>query len=155
MAQQLASAYEVPYLAEYAREYIGALKQAYTYEDVIAIAREQRRREDELAINGHSRIFFDTDLLVLQIWLQDKFQSVPEWITQAITPQRYDLFLLMYPDLPWQADVQREDAERLNELFSVYESALHDHNLAYRVVQGKGEARLQNAVKALVKFEGL
>lgn len=155
LAQQLASTYEMPYLPEYAREYIGALDRPYTYKDVIAIGREQLNREDQLAGEGHSRIFLDTDLLVIKIWLQDKFQLVPEWITQAINPKRYDLFLLMYPDLPWQADAQREDAERLNALFSIYEKALKDYNLAYAVIRGKGEGRLQNAIKALANFEGI
>jgi len=149
LAQQLAQAFNAPYLPEYAREYVEALNRPYTYADVIAIAREQVKREDQLAGEGHSRIFLDTDLLVLKIWLQDKFQLVPEWITQAINPKRYDLFLLMYPDHPWQHDPHREDPERLHALFVMYEAALQNLELTYHVIKGNGEARFDNALEIL------
>jgi nicotinamide riboside kinase len=152
LAQQLADAYQRPYLNEYAREYMETLDRPYSYEDVIAIAKEQQKREDDLANQGHSHVFLDTDLLVLKIWLQDKFQSLPEWITEAVSPQRYDLFLLMYPDLAWQPDAQREDPERLNELFVIYENALQDAHLTYRVIRDEGEARVQNAMQAIEAF---
>lgn len=152
LAQQLAHYYQTTYVPEFAREYINGLNRPYTFEDVVHIAEQQMSWEDQLAKEGHEWLFCDTDLWVIRIWLLDKFGKVPDWIETAINHSRYDFYLLMAPDLPWQADALREDAYRLETLFQKYYQQLDLAGNPFSVIRGQEEARFNNALYHLAKF---
>ena len=151
LAKQLAHYYHTNYVPEFARFYMNSLKRPYTFEDVVHIAEQQMSWEDQLAKEGHEWLFCDTDLWVIRIWLLDKFGKVPYWIEKAINHSRYDFYLLMAADLPWQADALREDAERVETLFQKYYQQLSDAGESFAVVKGEGDDRFNNALLHLAK----
>lgn len=152
LAKQLASVYQAAYVPEFAREYIGQLERPYHYEDVLHIAEKQKALEENKVQGAPRFLFCDTDLLVIKVWLDDKFVQNPEWIESYLAEAPYDFHLLMYPDLNWEYDEQREDAQRLEALFEKFVFLLNHYNYRYSVINGKGYYRFQNACEALENF---
>lgn len=151
LTHQLAAHFNAFFLSEYAREYIDQMEEPFTYDflEVEIIAREQYKREMAFREKGVDWAFCDTGLLVLKIWMKDKFRKTPDWLDDALHQTLPDLYLLTYPDLPWRPDHQREDPGRGQELFEIYQQALDDLKVPYTIIKGTEEERLQNALKAL------
>jgi NadR type nicotinamide-nucleotide adenylyltransferase len=149
LARELATHYETVWVAEYAREYIDNLNRKYNYVDILEIAKGQISRENVLAENAHKILFCDTGLLVPKIWCNVKFGKCHSWILDAINNHKYDLYLLCKPDLPWQADPQRENPDDRDELFDLYLNELETQGLPYFIVEGNEGKRLHNAIQCI------
>ena len=159
LCRRLAKRFDVPWLAEYAREYFSERRQGgcsadghdYQSSDVATIAGEQIRRERALLERTAAGVVLDTDLAVVLIWWQEKFGPAPAWIEAAFAAQSPRLYLLCRPDLPWQADPLRElpdeiDRQRLHER---YKRLLSDRQLPFVEIGGSGEARFEAACAAV------
>lgn len=150
LALELAAAFAVPCLPEYAREYLEERLErtgdgSYDEADLAAIAREHIRREGAFVRSAERGGVIDTDLIVILIWWNERFGESPAWLHRAIARQPKRLYLLCVPDLPWQADPLRESEHDRERLFDVYQAALTDLRLPFAVVAGKGEARFDAA----------
>ncbi len=145
LAEWLSNAYQTLWVPEYAREYLEINGPDYLMEDVVAIAHGQLSREDAVAKNARKVLFCDTDLLVTKIWCEVVFGTCPEWIEQRFLAHRYDLYLLCYPDIPWEPDPLRENPDNREELFELYLKTLKDYKLPFHVVKGLGNVRFENA----------
>ncbi len=145
LAAWLAEAYQTLWVPEYAREYLEKNGPDYLLKDVVAIARGQLERENIAAQKVKKVLFCDTDLLVTKIWCEVVFGTCPDWIEQHFQLHRYDLYLLCYPDLPWEPDPLRENPDNREELFELYRRALEENELPYRIVKGFGAERFENA----------
>lgn len=146
LAEQLASHYQTHWVTEFAREYLEENGPDYGPEDVVKIAKGQLEKEEKAALQCRKLLFCDTDMLVTKIWSEVVFGACPPWIEQQFTTHVYDLYLLCYPDIPWEADPLRENPENREELFWLYESALRKQGFPFRVVKGMGTQRLENAI---------
>ncbi len=149
LAQQLAARYQTVYVPEVARTYLDTLGRPYTYDDLLLIAQEQFRLEEEMAGRANRYLFCDTDFIVLKIWSYDKFLKCDPWILEKVRRHRYDRYLLMDIDLPWQPDPQREDPSRRDFLFSLYQAELDRIGADYYIVSGRQEERVENAVRVV------
>ncbi len=145
LAAWLADKYQTLWVPEYAREYLEKNGPDYTLEDVVAIARGQLAQENAAAENTREVLICDTDLLVTKIWCEVVFGNCPEWIEQQFLSHRYDLYLLCYPDIPWEPDPLRENPGDRGKLFALYRQTLAENNLPFRVVKELGTARFENA----------
>ncbi len=145
LALWLAAEYQTLWVPEYAREYLEKNGQDYKLEDVEAIARGQLARENAAAKSVRKVLFCDTDLLVTKIWCEVVFGVCPEWIKQQFHTHQYDLYLLCYPDIPWEPDPLRENPDNLKELFELYRKTLKENNLPFQVVKELGDVRFENA----------
>ena len=140
-------------MAEYARAYIDRLGRPYVEQDILAIAREQLRQEEEMEQqlgNGKTSpayLFCDTEALVTEIWSEVKYGRCDPWILHQVERRVYDLYLLCDIDIPWEYDPQREHPLMREHLFNLYHSALQERGRNFRVVSGLGIERLQNAIK--------
>lgn len=136
---------------EFARAYVGGLRRPYTYEDVCLIA-DQNRRE---ALAAEGLTFFDTELIITKVWLDEVYGKRPGWLTEPVPPAcQMDFYLLLVPDLPAVPDLLRENLEQSarERLFRIY---LHEIELTgkpYAVISGEGEQRLLNAEQAIRPF---
>ena len=157
LCQALAQRFDVPWLAEYAREYFenrpsgadgGPAGAAYEQSDVAEIAREQMRREAELLAATDGGVVLDTDLTVIVIWWREKYGAVPAWIDYAFAAQAPRLYLLCQPDLPWQPDPLRESRRDVPRLHEQYRRLLTERRLPFVTVEGTGAARTEAAVAA-------
>ena len=153
LAQQLAERYRTVFVPEVARSYLASIGRPYTYDDLLIIAKEQYRMEQQMAKKASRYLFCDTDFLVLKIWSLDKFGRCEPWILNRVERHRYDLYLLMDIDVPWEPDPQREDPYRREALFGLYQSELEKLGVSYDIVSGKQEERLKRAMAIMhVKF---
>lgn len=153
LALELAAAFDVPCLPEYAREYLEERlartgDASYDEEDLATIAREHMRREADFVRSGGHGGVIDTDLIVILIWWNERFGESPAWLHDAIARQPKRLYLLCAADLPWQADPLRESQHDRGRLFDVYQAVLTQLRLPFAIVAGQGGARFDAARNA-------
>ncbi|MBC8489177.1 MAG: ATP-binding protein [Bacteroidetes bacterium] len=153
LAERLARHYNTVWVPEYAREYIDNRTRPYDYEDILVIAKEQLKREEQLVRKANNLLFCDTELIVTKIWCEVKFKKCHDWILKTIEQHTYDIYLLCKPDIQWKYDPQREDSETREQLFQLYLNELNERNLPYAIISGTGEVRVKNAIKLIDSFE--
>ena len=123
LAKDLAERYHGVYVPEYAREYVEHKGTTdVTYDELCEIARHQIDQMERLAVSGERLAIFDTELLITKVWFDDAFGHWPEWLDEAIKQYPMDLYIILYPDIPWVPDPARgngSDEIRL-ELFERY-----------------------------------
>lgn len=166
LCQQLATHYNTAWVAEYAREYLLKNGSAYSYENLLDIAKGQIENEEsgtwnlELAnkseiANLKSQIFIDTDMHVMQVWCEFVFERCHHWILNRIAERKYDLYLLCNTDLPWVKDELREypDLVRRQKLYHHYKDIMLNQNVPWVEIRGNYEERLQKAIEAVDKLQ--
>lgn len=150
LSENLAGHYDTFWVNEFAREYLAIIHMPYVFEDLKEIAKGQYIEENKTVrkalIQNKNQIFCDTDFLVLYIWSIKKYGKCDTYIEEKLNEHRYDLYLLCDIDLPWEFDPLRENPDEREMLFNMYKSVLEKLNLPYKIVSGKGEMRLSNAV---------
>lgn len=154
LARRLAEEFLTPWVREYARIYLEKFGPGYQYEDFNKIVEGQLLLEKEAEVNANPLIFFDTSMLVLKIWGMRKWAKVPEVVDQKLKVKDYHLYLLCYPDLPWEPDPLRENPHDREELFGEYETTLKNFQLDYRIIKGLGEEREKIAINQVRLFLG-
>ncbi len=149
LAARLANHYKTFWVPEYAREYLEKLNHPYSKEDVENIARGQIEYEDVLASESKKMLFCDTNLLVIKVWLEFKYQSCPDWINDEILQRKYDLHLLTKPDIPYLEDPLRENPELGNYFFEIFEMLLKQYEFPYEIVSGDYLKRVSSSIAAV------
>ncbi|MBI2497673.1 MAG: ATP-binding protein, partial [Opitutae bacterium] len=76
LAEMLAAHFHAPLVAEYAREFWDG-HGIITLEDIPGIAREQWRREDELAAQASRLLVCDTEALTTVLWSDLLYGTCP------------------------------------------------------------------------------
>ena len=159
LANALAEHYNSIVIPEYAREFLDSNSLSYTYDDLLTIAKEQVRVEDALisrleTIPGvHIPVFLDTDLIVLKIWCEKRFNNCHTWILNQLASRSSDLYLLCDTDLPWEFDPQREaeDSPERELLMRHYKEALISQRSPWALVSGT-DGRITNAIRIIDQF---
>lgn len=169
LAAALAVHYHTQWVREYARQYLNSLGRDYIYDDLLQIAKGQMRTEEDTATEvggdtNHGRtpnpkletlnlkpqtIFCDTNLTVIKIWSEFKYDKCDDWILNELKSRTYFLHLLTDIDLPWQADPQREHPHKRKELFKIYLNELKNQQVDFEIVSGIGDERLANAIRII------
>jgi NadR type nicotinamide-nucleotide adenylyltransferase len=152
LAAQLASYYKCYWVPEYAREYLQRLKKPYTKSDVEKIARGQIDYEDVMAAESKRILICDTNLIVIKVWMEFKYQSCPKWVDEEIGKREYALHLIASPDIPYEEDPLREHPLQREELFEKHVELLDKLKINYAVISGKYNQRLRKAVDAIEKL---
>jgi NadR type nicotinamide-nucleotide adenylyltransferase len=152
LSEGLANYYTTVWVKEYAREYLTRVKKKYIIEDILAIAREQLKKEQELILQANKFIFADTELIISKVWCEDVFKTCPAWILENILHHKYDFYLLTFPDIPWQEDSLRENPHRRDFFFDWYERELKNIHANYTIIKGTGKARLESCIDAIEAF---
>lgn len=145
LAEQLANYYGTVWVPEYAREYLAHLQRPYTQTDVEQIAAGQLARMNQALEQAPTILFFDTELIVLKIWLENAFGSSPNWLRQSIKEQNMDLYLLMDIDLPWEPDPQREHPHLRQFFYDWYQRELTAHQFNFVTIAGSYTTRFETA----------
>lgn len=135
LAHYLSQRYGGTLVPEYAREYMESLAPdyRYDYEDVLRIAAHQvaeisEKKESELLI-------YDTELIITKVWMQHKFGQCPDFLLEAIKAYPMDVYLLCYPDMPWQPDPVRENPTIREYLFEWYEREIQALGIPYYIIR--------------------
>ncbi len=152
LADHLAGHFSGVCVGEYAREHIAKLNRPYTESDVLEIARVQVAQFHKYA-HTESPVFFDTWLIITKIWLEVVYDTSYAWIDDALRESSVDLYLLCYPDIPWEPDPLRENGGPMRDrLYKKYKSTLEAFGLPYRIIRGRGEERINNAIFAVKAY---
>lgn len=151
LSQALAENFVAPWVPEYARVYIEKLDRPYGYDDLLAIAKGQIEWEDIKAKNADKLLICDTDLHVIKVWSEHRFGKVHKWVLEQIEKRKYDIYLLLDIDIPWQEDPQREhpDPEMRKYFFEWYQHLIVEKGVPFEIISGLESERFQNAVKAI------
>ncbi len=135
LAKELAEKYHGTYVPEYAREYVERKGTTdVTYDELCEIARHQI---EELDQQPDGLYLFDTELLITKVWFDYAFGHWPEWLDEAIKRFPMDVYVILYPDIPWVPDKARSngsDAIRL-ELFDRYKKEVEALGIEYYLVK--------------------
>lgn len=146
LAEELAQHFGANWVPEYAREYLSGRTESYSIDNILSIAKGQLKWEEKMAQSSSNLLFCDTDLTVTKVWSQVVFKTCPKWIEQKFHEHHYDLYLLCYPDIDWEHDLLRENPNDRLKLFNLYQKELESAQFNYRIVDGRGEERLKNAI---------
>lgn len=149
LVKALASHYNCPFTVEFSREYLTQRNGKYDQNDLIAILNGQLELENKAGGNEAPFLFCDSDPLVIWIWTKVKFGTVDPIIESAWKEHLYDLYILVYPDLPWEYDPLRENENDRDLLFSMYEEKLKTEKRPYIIVKGSHKNRLSQAISSL------
>ncbi len=148
LATLLAQRLNAPHAGEAARTYLQD-KVSYQPSDLLNIAQQQQALERAVMASAPTVAIADTDLQVIHIWWQERFGPVPAVLHRAYAQQAPRHYLLCRPDLPWVADPLRENPEDRERLWQIYLADLSARQLAYSVVQGEGQQRLDSALQGI------
>ena len=148
LCEQLSNHFNIPFTKEFARSYIDNLDRIYMIGDLLSIGKEQLKSE----LNSQ---LLDTDLITIKIWSEYKYGRCDKWILDQIEKQKTEkrFYLLCKPDIPWQADKQRENPNDREELFEIYKQELNDLGHKYFIV--KGEDRTENSISKISSITSL
>jgi len=150
LSQNLARRLERPLVTEQARLWLAERANRYVEADLLTLAELQWRAEHLLRQKGEAPVV-DTDLVVIRIWSEVRFGGCHPRIMELLASRPPAVYLLPRPDLPWQADPQREspDPEERAALHLRYRSLLKALGHSFFEIGGTGPAREQAALDAL------
>lgn len=154
LATELAAHYGAACSAEASRAYAERVARDLTAADVEPIARAQIAEEDAAAGRATSGLLvLDTDLASTVAYARHYYGACPGWIEECARARRADLYLLLHPDVPWNADGVRDRPAQRDEVHALFErvlQALGAHVVAIRGDWSARRAAAQSAVDALL-----
>ncbi|MCS6968503.1 MAG: ATP-binding protein [Cytophagales bacterium] len=163
LARQLANFFHTSWSPEFARPYLtykNLIEQRdkhgiiSLYEDIEPMAIGQMAMEDHaIACATNGMVFHDTNLLTNLVYSQYYFGKSPTWLAEMVRHRVYDGYLLMVPNLPWQADGLRDRPHHRNELLEIFRQALEQYHCCYALVSATGQERFHEALKILQTWQ--
>jgi nicotinamide riboside kinase len=159
LAAKLAAHFHAPLVPEYARERWD-LQGALGLEDMLPIAREQWRREDEAVRQICNVLCYtppvvicDTDALTTMLWSDLLYGTCPEELRREAEKRcrNYTLYLLLDIDIPFAPDPQRcfpDPADR-EKCMRLWRGALERRQLPFQLIRGDWAAREAAAIAAV------
>jgi NadR type nicotinamide-nucleotide adenylyltransferase len=162
LCELLAAHFQTEWCPEYAREYLLAHGNQYSFDDLLTIAKGQVDLEDQFLKsvvqekNRSPMLFIDTDQYVMKVWCEFVFDRCHQWILDQIVLRKYDLYLLCKTDLPWVKDELREypDLENREILFHIYRDIMINQNTPWVEISGDYDQRIKMAMDAVNKSIG-
>jgi len=152
LAGKLAAHFSAPLVAEYARE-LWDQQGALGLEDMLPVAHEQWRREDEAASRADRLIICDTDALTTMLWSDLLYGTTPDELRRGAEQRcrHYPLYLLLDIDVAFAPDPQRcfpDPADR-EKCMRIWRGALDRRHLPYELIQGNWTQREAAAIAAV------
>lgn len=167
LAAKLAAHFDAPLVREYARERWGAQGGVLGLDDMVPVAREQWRREDEAAVRaaeqfaglpqdgtGRARLVIcDTDALTTMLWSDLLYGTTPDEVRRGAEKRcrNYALYLLLDTDVPFEPDPQRcfPDPDDREKCRRIWHGALERRHLPYVWIRGDWAERERAAIAAV------
>lgn len=149
LSQFLSKHYQCPCVEEYARAYLGKLGRSYEKFDLTKIAHGQLRMEDEWQRDAKNLMVCDTNLIVIKIWSEHKYGDCDPEIIELMNERKYDLFLLTYIDIPWEADPQREHPDKREHFWYLFKNEIVKSGTPFVEISGNREERRKKSIDAI------
>ena len=153
LARELADRFGVPWVPEFARAFVDRARRPVRFEDVDAIGRGQLAAEDEARRRGGPLVVLDTDLVSTWVYSLHYYRDCPAWIEHAARERLSELYLLLGTDVPWVPEgYYREQPERREELYTLFERTLEGLGARMVEVRGTWDQRRAAAIAAIEKL---
>jgi NadR type nicotinamide-nucleotide adenylyltransferase len=152
LSAYLAEHCKTVWVPEYARAYLDNLTRPYEQHDLLTIAHGQLRIEDEWAHDANRLLICDTNLYVIKVWSEFKYGVCSPEIINKIETRKYDLYLLTYIDVPWEADALREHPNQRDDLYEIYKKEMLNQPVPFFEIKGDRDERRKSAVAAIEKL---
>ena len=152
ITQALAKHFKTFWVPEYARYYCEELTTPCTLQDETNMFYGQVALEkavESLVENG--LLFCDTTFLTVKIWSDYQLGETPEVVLETLKKQRYDFYILLKNDIPWEDDPLRDFKGKSDYFMDVWRTELKALQANYIEVGGLAD-RLENAIDAVNKF---
>lgn len=153
MAKYLAYKLNTVCVPEYARYYCENLNRQYSLQDEVNMFHGQIALEEAIIpLSKNQLIICDTTILTVKIWSDHLFGHTPEIVTGEIKSRKYDLYLLMDIDLPWEDDPLRDFPNEREHFMNVWKNELNKVQAKYTIVSGLDNQRLENGLNTVKAF---
>jgi NadR type nicotinamide-nucleotide adenylyltransferase len=145
LARKLARELGVPYVTEYAREYVETCGHALSAADVEPIARGCMA-----SIPDARPLVLDTDLISTVVYARYYYGACPSWIEEEARRRRADIYFLLDTDIEWDPDPARDNTPDAREdLFDAFRAALDEFEVSWQIVSGTFEERWQQILTSV------
>lgn len=148
LAEALAKIYGVGYVPEFSRAYLEKLNRRYVKDDLDIIA---KGHFEAISKSQDSIQFIDTEFVVLKIWSEYRFGKCTPLIEKLVVEERFDLYILCSPDIPWEDDPLRENPHDREVLFNAYWLELNKMGVDLLVLEGPHEERVKKTREELLR----
>lgn len=149
LAPQLARRLGGAVIDEYGRTFAEKHGVAFTMADLVTIAQTHDRLTQVARAGGLDPLLLDTDPLMTAVWADMLFGRRDPWFDAW--QGTADLYLLLDIDLPWIEDGTRMFGTPTlrQRFFDLSRAELDRRGVRWALVGGAGDARLDNALKAI------
>ncbi|MGB5821763.1 MAG: ATP-binding protein [Saonia sp.] len=157
LSEQLARHYNTVWVPEYAREYLqnkwNNERKTCEPKDLLPIAEGQMRLENELTRKATEILICDTDLLETKVYSEAYYVGYCDAVLEKYALENsYDLYLLTYIDIPWEADDLRDKPNERERMFAYFKETLEKYNKNFVILKGKKSTRLRTAITHIDKL---
>ncbi len=124
LVKKLAKIYNTSWSEEvgrdYAKHYLGGNENIFTDEDFVRIAHLQYEEDYKAMRTGNRVAFFDTDAVITDAYSKMYMGHENKKVQSYIDPSKYDLVILLAPNVKWVDDGQRlnKEQEKRDEFFN-------------------------------------
>lgn len=152
LTAHLARRMGLPCASEYARLYLEQHGPDYDYDLLLTIARGHLRHQ-HTEVPPDARLgILDTDLINYKIWCEVAYGKCHPELIEAMERETHHVYLLCFPDLPWEPDPLREHPNDRLMLFERHRRELEEQSRRYEVIRGHGPARYRLAEAAVTRL---
>ncbi|MEK7467959.1 MAG: AAA family ATPase [Planctomycetota bacterium] len=155
LARRLAEEFRTEWVPEYARGFIDRKGAFVEPGDIGHVVAGQIASENAAARRANRVLFCDSDLNTTVIYFTHYFGSCPPWVAHLSCRRTSHLILLCEPDIPWEADPQRDQGLRRGWFREWFRARLDEQGRPWRAVTGLGESRFVAARHLVTDSLGL
>ena len=157
LSKALARYYNSVWVPEYAREYLqdkwNNERKTCEPSDLLPIALGQMHLENELSQKTNTVLICDTNLLETKVYSEAYYSgSCDPLLEKFAIKNEYDLYLLTYIDVPWEADDLRDKPNAREKMFQAFEDQLKKHKKPYVLLKGSKTERFKLAIEEINKL---
>ena len=151
LSEQLARHYHTVWVPEYARDYLqdkwNNERKTCEPHDLLPIAEGQMRLENKLAKKATDILICDTDLLETKVYSEAYYVGDCDPVLEKYALENsYDLYLLTYIDIPWEADDLRDKPNEREQMFNYFKDTLEIYGKKFITLKGNKKQRLEKAI---------
>lgn len=156
LASELARRYQTVWMPEYGREYWerNQVQRRLTQKQLLEIALEHRRQEDELLMEANQNLFVDTDATTtLQFSHYYHGTAHPRLMELAQgCRQRYDLFFVCLPDIPYDDTWDRSGEVNRQEMHFRVVTDLVARKVPFQCLGGSVDQRCDTVSQSIGRW---
>ncbi len=149
LSEKLAEIFETEFVHEVARDFL-IDNENIDEKILIEIASKQIELVQNNTKKANKFLFCDTDAITTQIYAQHYLGNVPPNLAELEDNIKYDFYFLLDIDLEWEYDPLRDLGDRRPEMFTIFKENLEKRGIAYEVISGNWNERLEK-IKSRVK----